>query len=351
MLKQLKHIEIVCATEPGLSSMSPPSRKAISDTLSKHYSKVGISIVNNLSDLRALIALRPDLVFLGMKFIPTDPTLGHLDPNKIWITEYLDEENIAYTGSNQLAHNLELHKHLAKQRVLDAGLASSAFSVANQNTLLVQEDIKLRFPVFIKPTSRGGGLGIDSSSVAYNFAQLRSKVKSLFVDLGSDSLIEEYLTGREFSVAILKDINSSDYSVMPLELVAPVDERGARLLSAEVKSADTESFLEVTDTSIKAKISTLAINVFHALGARDYGRIDIRLDQYGTPHFLEANLLPSLINGYGNFPKACLLNIGLGYEPMILDIVELALYRSNKSIDVERSCKACNLSLPDLLIA
>jgi len=64
------------------------------------------------------------------------------------------------------------------------------------------------------------------------------------------------------------------------------------------------------------------------LGARDYGRIDIRLDATGTPHFLEANLIPSLISGYGSFPKACVMNIGLEYEPMIMRIANLGLSRN-----------------------
>jgi D-alanine-D-alanine ligase len=135
------------------------------------------------------------------------------------------------------------------------------------------------------------------------------------------------LPGREFSVAILKDIDTGVYDAMPLELVAPADTFGERFLSAQVKSADTERNLPVTDPIIRTQISLLALNVFEALGARDYGRIDIRLDAQGVPHFLEANLLPSLLEGYGNFPKACLLNKGLPFTAMINNLVELAWAR------------------------
>jgi D-alanine-D-alanine ligase len=117
---------------------------------------------------------------------------------------------------------------------------------------------------------------------------------------------------------------------MPLELIAPADKNGRRFLSAAVKSADTESFIEVTDEGIKAKITTLALSIFHALGAQDYGRIDIRLDAFGIPQFLEANLIPSLIRSYGNFPKACLLNLGMGHTNMILHITRLGLARNKK---------------------
>jgi D-alanine-D-alanine ligase len=196
-------------------------------------------------------------------------------------------------------------------------------------------NVPLDFPLFIKPTDRGGGLGVDSDSVVHGFDQLRTKVHSITTTFRSDALIEEYLPGREFSVAILKYKNSAGYLAMPIELVAPADKNGSRLLSGQVKSENVEQVLEVTDTIVRSKVITLALAVFDALGARDYGRIDIRLDNNGTPHFLEANLIPSLISGYGSFPKACLLNIGLDYEPMIMTIANLALARNvNEIVDV-----------------
>ena len=141
-------------------------------------------------------------------------------------------------------------------------------------------------------------------------------------------LIEEYLPGREFSVAVLKDDFSAGHLAMPIELIAPPDKNGSRILSGSVKSSNAEQALEVTDPVIKSKVTALALDAFYALGARDYGRIDIRLDKTGAPHFLEANLIPSLISGYGSFPKACILNIGLGYEAMIMRIARLGLARN-----------------------
>ncbi len=333
MVKINKHIEIVRSSDSRLSSMSQRSCSAILAVLAKHYSSVGVTIVNNQADLQAMVSKKPDLVFLGMKFIPVDSNLDQYGHAKIWVTQYLDDHHIAYTGSSQVAHELELNKPFAKQCALDAGLMTSPFYVARQNQPQNRDNMLLTFPLFIKPTNRGGGLGVDSFSVAHNFDELESKVMSITTNHQSDSLVEEYLPGREFSVAILKDKSSDEFSIMPIELIAPLDKHGARFLSSEVKSADAERNIEVTDKIIKTKITTLAIDVFRALGARDYGRIDIRLDKKGVPQFLEANLLPSLIKDYGNFPKACMMNIKLGYEPMILSIVNLALART---VDVGR---------------
>lgn len=169
MRKINQHIEIVASTVAGLSSMSHKSRLAVLAALKRHYAHVGITIVNNLRDLEALVANPPDLVFLGMKFIPNDTKIGRQDPNRIWLSEYLDSCGIAYTGSNQAAHQLELDKSLAKQRMVEAGLNTSPFVVARHNKPLSRHEITPAFPVFIKPTDRGGGVGVDSASLARRY--------------------------------------------------------------------------------------------------------------------------------------------------------------------------------------
>lgn len=307
--------------------MSQVSCDATFDVLSRYYSEVGITVVNSAADLNALVDSKPDLVFLGLEFVPTNPLLGTADPDRVWLSDFLSDHEIAYTGSNRAAHELGRHKPLAKQRILDASLNTSAFFVIEQEELLSSQDMILDFPLFIKPTNRGGGVGINSESVAHTFEQLRSKIDSIHITLNSGALVEEYLPGREFSVAILKEEFSDEYLIMPIELIAPPDKNGSRILSGVIKSLDAEQALEINDEVVKSKVETLAIEVFKALGARDYGRIDIRLDAAGTPQFLEANLIPSLISGYGSFPKACKLNIDMGYEAMIIRIASLGLAR------------------------
>lgn len=323
MLKISKHIEIVSSTEPGLSSMSSVSREAIRLALSKRFTSVAVTIVNNLDDLEALVHRGPDLVFLGMKFIPVNQAIGRNDPHKIWLADYLDEHDILYTGSGHHAHKLELNKERAKQKVMDAGLKTSVFSLVPQGTIVDITDTNLEYPLFVKPANRGGGQGIDTDSVVRTFEQLQTKVASLSDDLQADSLVENYLSGREFSVIILKDEFGTDYNVIPIELVSEDD-----ILSAAVKHADTEVVSLVSNANLQLQLCTLALGAFEALGARDYGRIDVRMDEQGVPHFLEANLLPSLINNYGNFPKACALGMDLDHEQMIFSIVSLAFARS-----------------------
>lgn len=316
--------------------MSQVSCEAVQTVLRKQFSSVRICLVNNLSDLEALLKRKPGLIFLGMEFIPFNSLLGREDPNRIWLSELLERQGIPCTGSSQAAHFLQRDKPLAKQRVLDSGLKTAPFFTVRSNQMDDLHGCETNFPMFVKPTNRGGGSGVDSNSVVLNKEQLRAKVHSISSNLQANCLVEEYLSGREFSVAILKQEKGDNYQMMPIELIAPPDVNGSRLLSKKVKSDNSEKVLAVSDPAIHDSVCDLALKVFDALGARDYGRIDIRLDASGCPCFLEANLIPSLISGYGSFPKACLLNFNLELEQVIMRIVHLGLAHKVKSALVER---------------
>ena len=329
------HIEIVRSTRGNLSSLSSRSAVAILKVLQEYYATVGITIVNTKEDLDNLVLLSPDLVFLGMKYVPDDYSTTN---EKIWLQEYLHNEGISTTGSKSSAHRIELDKAQAKQCAVDAGLITSPFYVSNHNKSTNTTKSVLNFPMFVKPTNMGGGSGIDSFSVVHNDFQLDSKIASISSQHSADSLVEQFLPGREFSVAVLYEKTTGVLYTMPLEIIAPKNIDGDRVLSAEIKNADSETTLAVDNGKLRDSITMLALNVFRALGARDYGRIDIRLDANGVPNFLEANLIPSLIEKYGNFPKACIMNRGLGFENMILKITELALSRTPEfSIKVSKN--------------
>jgi D-alanine-D-alanine ligase len=328
MSKIKKHIEIVRAQKGWLSSLSKQSAKSIYSILEKYYTHIEITTINNLTDLKELVKRKPDLVFLGIKFINQNESLKLEDPDKIWVAKYLSDHNILYTGSDNIAHNLEFNKDLAKKNILASGIQTSPFYIIKKEQKQITDTHFLKFPLFIKPTNRGGGIGIDSNSIAYNFNQLHTKVIDIAEKLQSNSLIEEYLPGREFSVAILKNRDTGNFFIMPIELVAPADKSGVRILSKEIKISNEESVSKIKDKILEQRIKDLAIKAFYSIGARDYARIDIRLDVNGDPQFLEANLIPSLIQDYGSFPKACLLNKNFDHEFMILEIVKLAFDRS-----------------------
>ncbi|MDQ2973758.1 MAG: D-alanine--D-alanine ligase [bacterium] len=326
-----KRIEIVSSNIRELSSMSSKSRLAIADSLSSHYAHVGITLINKPSDLLCLLAKRPDVVLLGMMYVPLVPVSEGDPETRVWLNDFLSKNGIATTGSVWQSHLMEKDKQLAKLQAQSRGLKTAPFFVVDSSTVCNIPEQVLDFPLFVKPTNKGGGMGVDNASVVHNFDELKAKVDSISNKFDTESLVEVYLPGREFSVAIIKSTKSNQYKTMPLELIAPVNKNGDQILSADVKSADTEKYVAVADGPLKTKIEKLALDVFKSLNGRDYGRIDIRLDKTGEPNFLEANLIPSLLKDYGNFPKACKLNEGIDYDTMLLKIISLAMRRITDS--------------------
>ncbi len=329
MYKINKSVEIVTTTIKSLSSMGRVSRIGAKEVLEKRYSNVRITDVRTVEDLEGVVARRPDLVFLGMKFVldNTSP-----QPRRVWLAERFARAGIAYTGSDGAASMLEHDKLSSKSRIKTSGLKTADSQLIRRNEPYTEADINLPYPIFIKPVDGGGGSGINENSLVRNFSALKEQVSWLMDRCKTDALLETYLPGREFSVGVLRRRLSSGFSLLPLEIIAPVNQLGERFLSSRVKQEDSEKTLEVTDLGLRRKINQLAYESFIALGAEDYGRIDIRLDESGEPYFLEANLLPSLLNNYGNLPKAALLNIGLSHKELILKIASLGLTKSSEVI-------------------
>lgn len=270
--------------------MGIKSCRLIQAVLLKTYSSVAIISVSTLEDLDALVARAPDLVVLGMKKVPA--STGSSDV--VWVSAYLDEHNIIYTGSNAAAIALDYDKPAAKRAVASAGLATASFFEANVGQYFSEASLPLRFPLFIKPPYGGGGQGIDADSVVRTFAEYEHKVASVTARFNTPALVETYLPGREFSVGIFEQLNSTERLAMPIEVITAPNDGGDRILGHKVKKEDFEQTVAITDTALKQRITSFALQVFSSLGARDYGRIDIRLSEDGEPHFLEANLVPGV---------------------------------------------------------
>jgi len=323
--KTYGHIEIVGSSNLRLSAISIGSAKTVKEVLDKHYAKVSITMIDSLHDLEQLVLRRPDLVILGMKSILLEPEKSYDDSRKLWLSDYLKKYGVNFTGSETEALKMEFDKPIAKQTVTDAGLESSSFFVSKIGYHKPLHS--LNYPLFVKPCDRGASKGIDEDSVVYNQSQLESKIESIHRLYASDALVEEYLEGREFSVAVIAQPNSNKFLTLPIEITSPADTKGNSFLSENVKELDTEVVLAVTDQRIKEDIEALAMGVFKALGSRDYGRIDMRLNSRGVPSFIEANLMPGLSN-HGYLSRCYGLNMQVSYPDMILSIVRLALGRA-----------------------
>ena len=128
---------------------------------------------------------------------------------------------------------------------------------------------------------------------------------------------------KNIVIGILEDSIDGTLRAMPIEIIVKENKDGHRILDYNVKKNDEEKVIPVTDIKIFKKLSKLAKDSFKALGGKSLGRIDIRMDHRGIPHFMEANLMPGLRKGY--FYRSCVLNLDMSYEDMIFSIANTGL--------------------------
>ncbi len=303
--------------------------KLMLDILSSTYRKVCITIIKNEIDLNNLADRGPDLVFSGVKYF-SFKNIDDQSKQTIWLNDFLDEHNISYIGSNREALEGEYNKSHAKEIVQKARINTASFFTAKPGEYKNIRSIPIPFPLFIKPVAGGDSRGIDSASIVHNFKDYQNKVSDIYQNQQELSLAETYLSGSEYSVSILEDIENNKLIAMPIEITPLKNKDGNRILDFNTKENDSEKVTIVKDLKIHAQLSALAITAFRILGGRIFGRIDIKMDGNNVPNFIEANFMPGLSKGY--FYRACLLNQNMGYEAMILKITHIALLRKNQPL-------------------
>lgn len=324
-IKINKSIEIVIVHNPGEKNFHQDNvgiileENKILKILSQRYSEVVITKIQHKKDLDRLLKRKPDLVFSGVKYF-------NFNNDKVWLNDCLEAYGIRYIASSRAALDNESDKNKAKKLIVKANIKTADFFVATPDQHEHSSSIPIPFPLFIKPVKGGDSRGIDSNSVAYNFASFKKKVLEIKTKHNLSSLVETYLPGKEYSVGIFQDSIKGTLRAMPIQIIVKKNINGHRILDFNVKKDDEEKVIAVTDVKIFKKISKLAKEAFKALGGKSLGRIDIKMNERGVPHFMEANLMPGLRKGY--FYRSCLLNLDMNYDDMILNIANTGLSSS-----------------------
>mgnify|MGYP006106858013 CR=1 FL=1 len=328
-IKIKKTIEIV--TVPKLADTTKNQKnvgivldeKIILKILSKRYKDVLITEINSEKDLEKLVIRKPDLVFSGVKYFTFNERI-------IWLNDYLETHGISYIASGREALEYEHDKSRAKEIMQKADIKTADFFTAEPGEYPDQESLPVKFPLFVKPVTGGDSRGIDFKSVVYDFKSFEAKVLDIKMKQKSTSLVETFLSGKEYSVGILQDSFSGTLNAMPVEIMVDKNINGHCILDFDIKKNDEEVVIAVTDKEIFNQLCNLAKKSFIALGGKSLGRIDIKMNHLNEPHFIEANLMPGLSKGY--FFRSCFLNLNMSYEEMILLIAKNGIASSKAPI-------------------
>jgi len=293
---------------------------------------VSITSCSTHGELRAVVKRKPDLVVLAAKYM-----LIKGDSN-IWFSEYFEKNKITYSGSSRATLKYDSDKVLAKSHLEKIGIRTADFFTATPNQYKSESEFPFLFPFFLKPADAANGNGIDDLSFVNTFKEFESKVLSLFELYNAPILVEEYLSGSEFTVAIMES-SSGEMTVSAIDVIAPESADGLRILGSIVKKLDTEEFKKIDINTIR-KVKDLAVSAFYGLGARGFGRIDIKMDKDGQCFFMEANLLPGMNFGSSYFPKACEIADGISYDEVVRLMLNECLERVPNEKSLNKTLKA-----------
>jgi D-alanine-D-alanine ligase len=249
----------------------------------------------------------------------------------------LDMLRIPYTGSDPLTLATCLDKARTKEVLSYHNIATAEFLFIESLEDLA--NFNLKFPVMMKPAAEGSSKGIFNSSLINSFEELTERLAVSLQLYKQPFLIEEYLPGREFTVAIIG--NGKDAEVLPVveinfdELpkeLAPIYSYEAKwIVDTREKPLNIFTCPAHIDKELQDKIKSIALHAYKVLRCRDWSRIDIRLDSTGEPNIIEINPLPGIRpNPKDNscFPKAARAH-GLTYEAMINKVLVTAAKRYN----------------------
>lgn len=238
------------------------------------------------------------------------------------IAGILELLQVPFTGASARNTTLCQDMHHTKAVLQYSGLPTAP------GRLLASADqpIDIGFPVIVKPNNEDASLGISAQSVVHDQQGLRRQVQQVLDYYRQPALVEAYLDGREFNVAVMQSttdvplpVSEIDYSQLQPGL--------PRICSYEAKWFEDDPWYWQTppvcpahiDEELRQRLQGLAVAAFRTTGCRDYARVDFRTDVRGQIYILEVNPNPDVSHnaGYARALTAAGIDYAVFWETMI----------------------------------
>jgi len=244
------------------------------------------------------------------------------------IPAMLEMLGIPYTGSDPVTLGICLDKSRTKEILSYHRVPTPAF-VAVWRVEELPATIPL--PAIVKPLHEGSSKGITNSSVVRTESELFERVHSTVSAYNQPALVEQFLPGREFTVALLG--NSPDLRVFPIVEtrfdslppgVNPIYSYEAKWIwDQHDHPIDVHECPARIDALLAREIEALCRRAFDVLRCRDWCRVDVRLDHAGKPHVIELNPLPGILpdpEDHSCYPLAA-RTAGMSYDEMLNEVL------------------------------
>jgi len=292
--------------------------------------KAGHEVIRIEADENAfenLRKIRPDIVFNMAEGFGGSSRESH-------IPAMLEMLNLPYTASDPVTIGNCHDKSRCKEILTYYGIPNPAFFITDTS---VNGYPKVKYPAFVKPLHEGSSKGIYNSSLVNTRDELNKEITRIKQDYNQPSIIEDFLDGKEFTVALLG--NGDNVRVLPIVEINmdSLPQDFPKIYSYEVKwYFDTrENKLDIftcpanISEKLKSKIEEICKNAYKVLRIRDWARMDVRCDKNENPYIIEINPLPGILpNPDDNscFPKAA-REVGIDYDTLIQTVLNSAIER------------------------
>lgn len=243
---------------------------------------------------------------------------------------------IPYTHSGPTTHTISLDKSFTNLILRGAeGINVPESHVVKSKDWELPE--RLSFPLIVKPNNEGSSKGILDANVVHDREVLGKRVEIISQHFTKEVLIEEFIDGREFTVAL---IGNEDVEVLPIiEQKFDFMPKGMnKIASFELKWIYEDALKDMReaydcpaklDQDLEDLIVETSKNIYKLLDVKDCARLDYRLNKDGKLYFIEINTLPGINpdeTQISYFPLAA-RTAGMSYKDMIGRILNGAVQR------------------------
>jgi D-alanine-D-alanine ligase len=237
----------------------------------------------------------------------------------------LEMAKVPFVGSDALTLGITLDKIMAKKIFISEEISTPKFFEVRSLDALADTD-HLSFPLIVKPRFEGSSKGLSDNSRVANFEELKKQAGLIVNTYKQPALVEEFISGQEFTVAILGNDNPEALPVVQVEIDGSVD-LGDKFYTFARISSDRLKYVCPARISkdLTKKIQEMALRAYQSVDCLDFGRVDFRVDAKGQPYVLEINPLPCLSTE--DVFQTIANVIGISYSQMLGRILNCALDR------------------------
>ena len=250
----------------------------------------------------------------------------------------LEQLGIAYTGSGVMAAAIGMDKIYTKMIWLMHGLPTPKYALLNADTDLRRVPDTLGLPLIVKPPHEGSTIGITKVS---GYSEMRAAY-ALAAQFDEVVLAEEFITGREFTVAVLG--RGATARALPItEIIAP---QGNYDYQAKYFGNETQYLCPAPlDAATAAEMDRIAVEAYRAIGCEGWGRVDILLrESDNKPFLLEVNISPGMTS-HSLVPMAASA-AGMSYEALCAEILRMASLKMPRGTDQQAQGQSSKADLP-----